>query len=170
MARSAFFACLVLLCAPAAAQTMYRWTDAQGRVQYSDRLPKDFKGEVTRIEADAQPPPAAPIARPAPAKAEPAKVPEKPGDDLTPEQSTLFEELRAVRRHLAAGKPAYTVLPDAVLHAIAALRPTSLDELASIRGVGPAKLQQYGAALLAAVAGTSPADDAPYNRATRPGR
>ena len=55
-------------------------------------------------------------------------------------------------------------------HAIAALRPTSLDELASIRGVGPAKLQQYGTALLAAVAGKSPADDAPSNRATRPGR
>ncbi len=93
-----------------------------------------------------------------PRQAPPAK---KPGDDLTPEQSTLFEELRAVRRHLAAGKPAYTVLPDAVLHAMAALRPTSLDELASIKGVGPAKLQQYGAAFLAAVAGTSPAESAP---------
>ncbi len=100
----------------------------------------------------------------------PAPPAKKPGHDLTPEQSTLFEELRAVRRHLAAGKPAYTVLPDTVLHAMAALRPTSLDELASIRGVGPAKLQQYGAAFLAAVAGTSPAETAPENRSTRPGR
>ena len=76
----------------------------------------------------------------------------KPGDDLTADQARLFEELRAVRRHLAAGKPAYTVLPDTALHAIAALQPTSLDELASIKGIGPSKLQQYGAAFLAAVA------------------
>ena len=37
-------------------------------------------------------------------------------------------------------------------HAIAALQPTSLDELAAIKGIGPSKLQLYGAALLAAVA------------------
>jgi len=82
----------------------------------------------------------------------PAAAANKPGDGLSTAQAALFEELRAVRRHLAAGKPAYTVLPDTALHAIAALRPTSLDELAAIRGIGPAKLQQYGAALLAAVA------------------
>lgn len=74
---------------------MYRWTDSQGRVQYSDRLPKDFKGEVTRIEADPQPPPVAPVARPAPVKAEPAKVPDKPGDDRN-------SRLRAIREKLAA--------------------------------------------------------------------
>lgn len=95
MSRSAVFACLALLCAPALAQTMYRWTDLQGRVQYSDRLPKDFKGEVTRIEADPQPPPAAPIARPAPAKAESTKAPEAPGEDRN-------SRLRATRERLAA--------------------------------------------------------------------
>ncbi|MCB0979808.1 MAG: HRDC domain-containing protein, partial [Ilumatobacter sp.] len=51
-----------------------------------------------------------------------------------------------------AGKPAYTVLADAALHAIAAARPSSLDELAAIKGVGPAKLAQYGNALLDLVA------------------
>ena len=82
----------------------------------------------------------------------PAAAANKPGDGLTPAQAALFEELRAVRRHLAAGKPAYTVLPDTALHAIAALQPSSLDELSAIKGIGPSKLQQYGAALLAAVA------------------
>ena len=90
-----------------------------------------------------------PAASTAPRPAAPAK---KPGDDLTPAQATLFDELRAVRRHLAAGKPAYTVLPDTALHAIAATQPTSLDELAAIKGIGPTKLQLYGAAFLAAVA------------------
>jgi ATP-dependent DNA helicase RecQ len=74
-----------------------------------------------------------------------------PGSELTPEQAALFEDLRAVRRHLAAGKPAYTVLPDTALHEIAVRRPTSLDQLAAIKGIGPAKLAQYGSALLAAV-------------------
>ena len=44
------------------------------------------------------------------------------------------------------------MLPDTALHAIAALQPSSLDELSAIKGIGPSKLQQYGAALLAAVA------------------
>ncbi|MEZ5271916.1 MAG: ATP-dependent DNA helicase UvrD2 [Ilumatobacteraceae bacterium] len=76
----------------------------------------------------------------------------KPGDGLSPADATLFERLRELRRHLAAGKPAYTVLADAALHAIAAVRPSSLDELAAIKGVGPAKLAQYGNALLDLVA------------------
>jgi hypothetical protein len=33
-------------------RTLYRWTDEQGRVQYSDRPPTKFKGEVTRVEVD----------------------------------------------------------------------------------------------------------------------
>lgn len=75
---------------------MYRWTDAQGRIQYSDRPPKDFKGEVTKIEADVQPPPPPPTARPAPpARAEPAKAADKPAGDLN-------SRLRATREKLAA--------------------------------------------------------------------
>ncbi|MEO7742020.1 MAG: DUF4124 domain-containing protein [Usitatibacter sp.] len=93
MSRFALLAALAafFVAVPAAAQTMYRWTDAQGRVQYSDRLPKDFKGEVTRIEADAQPTP--PAAKPAPAKVEPAKA---------PEESDRNSRLRATREKLAA--------------------------------------------------------------------
>ncbi len=91
-------------------------------------------------------------------RAAPVTAAKKPGDDLSPSQARLFEDLRAVRRHLAAGKPAYTVLPDTALHAIVVLAPTSLDELASIKGIGPSKLQQYGAAFLAAVAAGEPAD------------
>jgi hypothetical protein len=43
---------LALAAFPAAAQTLYKWTDANGKVQYSDRAPKGFAGEVTRIEVD----------------------------------------------------------------------------------------------------------------------
>ena len=88
---------------------------------------------------------------------EPAQAPTKaahakrPGDGLSQDGAALFEELRALRRHLAAGKPAYTVLADAALAAIAQQQPRSLAELATIRGIGPTKLELYGNAILAVV-------------------
>ena len=33
-------------------RTLYRWTDTQGRVQYSDKPPTGFKGEVKRVDVD----------------------------------------------------------------------------------------------------------------------
>ena len=67
----------------------------------------------------------------------------------------LFEALRAERRKLAAdaGVPPYVVFHDSTLRGIAELRPASLSELARVEGVGAAKLERYGAAMLAAVAG-----------------
>lgn len=78
--------------------------------------------------------------------------PAAPATSSAGNQASLFEVLRVLRRQLAAGKPAFTVLPDAALHDIARARPTSLDELAAVKGVGPAKLKQYGPAILAAIA------------------
>ncbi len=65
----------------------------------------------------------------------------------------LFEALRETRRELAAaaGVPAYVVFHDSALREIAAARPSSLDELARVQGVGEAKLQRYGAAMIEAV-------------------
>jgi DNA helicase-2/ATP-dependent DNA helicase PcrA len=97
------------------------------------------------------PDPAATAALGAPRQPQRAVVAAKPGADLTPTESKLFEELRAIRRHLAAGKPAYTVLSDQVLHDIAQNRPTTLADLGDIKGMGPVKLERYGNALLAVV-------------------
>lgn len=58
MVRAALIAGAWIACAAAsslAQQVLYKWTDASGKTQYSDRPPKDFKGEVTRIETDVQP-------------------------------------------------------------------------------------------------------------------
>jgi ATP-dependent DNA helicase RecQ len=44
--------------------------------------------------------------------------------------------------------PPYVVFHDSTLAAMAAARPGSADELARIKGVGPAKLAAYGEALL----------------------
>ena len=63
----------------------------------------------------------------------------------------FFQTLRAWRARLAREQnlPAYVILHDKTLHEIAALRPTSLEALAEISGIGEAKVQRYGAQILA---------------------
>ena len=66
----------------------------------------------------------------------------------------LFDALREKRRSLAAeaGVPAYVIFHDSTLREIAEARPATLAELARVNGVGQAKLERYGEAMLAAVA------------------
>jgi len=45
--------------------------------------------------------------------------------------------------------PAYVVFPDATLIEMARARPASLEEMRQISGVGPRKLEQFGAQFLA---------------------
>jgi hypothetical protein len=46
---------VMLIGAPALAQTitLYKWTDRDGKVQYSDHLPASFKGAFEQVEVDA---------------------------------------------------------------------------------------------------------------------
>jgi ATP-dependent DNA helicase RecQ len=69
---------------------------------------------------------------------------------LSDEDKDVFERLRALRRELAdaEGVPAYIVFNDAVLARMAAARPQDEGGLLAISGVGPAKLERYGAAFL----------------------
>jgi DNA helicase-2/ATP-dependent DNA helicase PcrA len=53
-------------------------------------------------------------------------------------------------------RPAYTIVGDHALEQVAALRPATTAELARVRGIGPVKIEAYGAALLALVAGGAP--------------
>ena len=59
-----------------------------------------------------------------------------------------FDLLRRFRDRARDGKPAYTVFDDKTLVAIAVSLPASLDELARVKGIGPAKLDQYGDSVL----------------------
>lgn len=67
---------------------------------------------------------------------------------------TLLGALRHWRREESArrGVPAYVVLHDRTLEALAADRPASLRALSEIPGIGPAKLAAYGPALLSLLA------------------
>jgi len=74
---------------------------------------------------------------------------------LEGEDAGLYETLRGERAKLAReqGVPAYIIFHDATLAAIATARPRTLDELGDIPGIGKSKVERYGAAVLAAVAG-----------------
>jgi ATP-dependent DNA helicase RecQ len=65
----------------------------------------------------------------------------------------VFDALRELRARLAREQsvPAYVIFHDATLRAIAERRPASLTELASVSGVGAAKLERYGEQVLAAL-------------------
>ena len=70
--------------------------------------------------------------------------------DLPAAMQPLFEALRAWRSTVAREQnvPAYVVFADATLRGIAAVRPTTLDDLALVSGVGAKKLESYGDAVL----------------------
>ena len=78
------------LVAQADVRTFYRWTDAQGRIQYSDKPPPaSFKGEVTRMDLDTET-----NAR----DAEPARGPRVAPEvlkDVTPDRAQELRDKRA---------------------------------------------------------------------------
>ena len=76
-----------------------------------------------------------------------AKAPPRPLDAAGVER---FAALKAWRAGVAKAHnlPAYVVFHDATLAEMAAARPTSLDELAGIGGVGAKKLDAYGEEIL----------------------
>ncbi|MFF4524407.1 DNA helicase RecQ [Streptomyces bluensis] len=89
------------------------------------------------------------------AKAAVAELPE----ELLP----VFEALRAWRAEQAReqGVPAYVIFHDATLREIATVRPTSVDQLGGIGGVGEKKLATYGEGVLAVLAALGEAPDEP---------
>jgi superfamily II DNA helicase RecQ len=66
------------------------------------------------------------------------------------EENSVLVSLRHWRAGMALtmGVPAYTVIPDAVLSAIARAQPQSRLDLARIQGVGPRALAKFGDDLL----------------------
>jgi superfamily II DNA helicase RecQ len=81
---------------------------------------------------------------------EPPHIAARTPDDV---DDALFGRLRAWRteRARADSVPAYVVFADATLRELAAVQPRSLDELAGVKGIGPAKLERYGDEVIALV-------------------
>ena len=71
----------------------------------------------------------------------------------SPEHQGLFDALRAHRKQLAdtQGVPPYVIFHDATLVAIAEMRPSQLNDMQAISGIGENKLAKYGDEFLAIV-------------------
>ena len=76
--------------------------------------------------------------------------PARSASEVPAGESALFEALRAWRREEARRRriPAYRVLPDRTLAAIAEERPSDERALAEVRGIGPSKLEAFGEEIL----------------------
>jgi DNA helicase-2/ATP-dependent DNA helicase PcrA len=70
--------------------------------------------------------------------------------ELSPDDRRVFDELVAWRLDVsrAAGVPAFVVFDNKVLRSVARARPASAGDLLAVAGVGPTKLERYGAAVL----------------------
>ena len=78
--------------------------------------------------------------------------------ELNEADRALFERLREVRRDLARAEmqPPYIVASDRALRALAQARPRTIGELLQVHGFGPAKVERYGADLLAVIEAAAP--------------
>ena len=123
-------------------------TRASGRVAITAGRPASRF--VTEMRNPAQPEPVRPA--PAASKTEPTPTPPRrrgpidPPEASTLDEARLREQLKTWRSATArtAGVPAYVVLNDATLYEIAARHPQNDDDLLSISGIGPVKIERYG--------------------------
>lgn len=74
--------------------------------------------------------------------------------ELSPAARPRYQALRELRSELAREQnvPAYMIFGNATLRAIAETDPNELDELGTLPGIGRAKLERYGEAILEALA------------------
>jgi len=113
--------------------------ERQGRDLYQPgATPRERLPNVTRAEGPAYRATSAP------------KAPAEPFVELTAAQSALEERMKLWRRETAkqAGLPSFFIFSDTVLRNIVVAGPTSLPELSRVRGVGPEKLEKFGAAVV----------------------
>ena len=106
----------------------------------------------------------------------------RPDDDTTPadldpadppsplESDPLWARLKALRTEWAreAKQPAYCIFSNQTLDALVRERPGTPHALGSIKGLGPARLERHGAALLEAISGHPAAKPVEPPRAIAP--
>ncbi|MGI8792196.1 MAG: HRDC domain-containing protein, partial [Acidimicrobiales bacterium] len=109
---------------------------------------------VAELSTPRDPDALAPAPRPGPSRAKPPASGSAPRPSpQTPEGIAVREALRVWRAQKASseGKPAFVYFSDATLDEMATAMPSSLAELARVKGIGPAKLEAYGEVLLAII-------------------
>ena len=116
-----------------------------------------LRGEVKVILRQDQPKPAK-LDRPERGRGSAADS-DASGEVSLPVDASLYEALRMWRLAESKGQgiPPYVIFHDSVLREIAAIKPATLDELASIKGVGASKLERYGRNVLGVLGAGIPA-------------
>src|SRR5687768_8669546 len=131
-------------------------TDDSYRTLALTRMGREvMAGRVARVEMTLREPARErPTGRKRKGKSSDAAVSAGNVSDPVAADPALLGALRDWRREESArrGVPAYVVLHDRTLEALAAERPASLDALSEIPGIGPAKLAAYGPVLLSLLA------------------
>ncbi len=113
-----------------------------GALQLTDAARQVLKGE-RKVE----------LRRPSRRKATPSRTTAVAHSELSVADEALFQRLRGWRSDTAKAQavPAYVILHDRTLRELAEVRPASHGMLAGITGMGSAKIEHYGAELLALI-------------------
>jgi ATP-dependent DNA helicase RecQ len=72
--------------------------------------------------------------------------------ELDPVDEGEFEKLKVWRLRRSEGKPAFTVAANTTLEGVLRARPTNLEELIEVKGIGPAFRERHGESLLQVLA------------------
>jgi hypothetical protein len=104
LVRAWLLAMAVALAWPASAQTLYKLTDKEGRVTYSDKVPKGYDGTVVAIEPDTASNivPSAKAGAGAPRAAPASGI----GEDRRKAREDLDKKLRAAQARVEAARKA----------------------------------------------------------------
>jgi len=113
-----------------------------GALQLTDAARQVLKGE-RKVE----------LRRPSRRKATQSRTTAVAHSELSAADESLFQRLRSWRSDTAKAQavPAYVILHDRTLRELAEVRPASHGMLAGITGMGSAKIEHYGAELLALI-------------------
>jgi ATP-dependent DNA helicase RecQ len=125
-------------------------SEAFGALKLTESARGVLKGETAVMLREA---PAGTSVRASRSKSRRGDLAPRTGGESRPNDAGLQTDLRAWRSEIARkrGVPAYVVLHDATIDGIAASRPTTLNELRNIPGIGDKKLEHYGDELIALV-------------------
>ena len=132
------------------AQLFYAALDARVTMRVYEELRRrlDERGMLERVLAAAELKPSEP------GKAtKRRRAPALPPLELTPEDRLVVTRLKKWRLELSFARrvPAYMICPDRTLEHLALARPSSLEALGGIYGLGESKIKSFGEDLLAAL-------------------
>jgi ATP-dependent DNA helicase RecQ len=140
-------------------------TYRKAAITHEGRTPDDATLDTVWLRTNISAPPSRKKSRPqssgapsSPRASSSAKVGSQDAGALNPAAEKLFAQLRSWRTEQArpTKTPAFLILADAVLRTIATHSPQNLTTLHAIPGMGPTKVDRYGAALIALCRGDQP--------------